>query len=108
MQKPFSLGLASLLVLAAPGLGKAQDVGAVISESAPVAFLRGLSDKLTGGSPPQAVVEPQQVEEAPVAAFETGPARADEVLSARSKAVMAKRDGFGAPETPIICTNCAD
>jgi hypothetical protein len=108
MQKPFSLGLASLLVLAAPGLGKAQDVGAVISESAPVAFLRGLSDKLTGGSPPQPFVEPQQVEEAPVAAFETGPARADEVLSARSKAVMAKRDGFGAPETPIICTNCAD
>ena len=108
MQKPFSLGLASLLVLAAPGLGQAQGVGAVISDSAPVAFLRGLSDKLPGGSRPQAVIEPQQVEEAPVAASDTGPARADEVLSARSKAVMSKRDGFGAPETPIICTNCAD
>jgi hypothetical protein len=107
MQKPFSLGLASLLVLATPGLVKAQDVGAALSESAPVAFLRGLSEKLTGGSPPQAI-EPQQVEEAPAASFVAGPARADEVLSARSKAVMTKRDAFGAPETPIICTNCAD
>jgi hypothetical protein len=108
MQKPFSLGLASLLVLAIPGLGNAQDIGAAVSDSAPVAFLRGLGDKLTGSSPPQAVIEPQQVEQAPVASFETGPARPDEVLSARSKAVMAKRDSFGAPESPIICTNCAD
>ncbi len=34
------------------------------------------------------------------------PARPDEVLSPRMKAALSKRDAYGAPQTPTICTNC--
>lgn len=109
----FCLGLATLLTLAQPGAGKAQDlaaqdIGASISESAPVAFFRALGSKLTGNPPAPAAIEQQQVEQVDSASLERGPARADEVLSPRSQARMSKRDAFGAPETPTICTNCAE
>jgi len=34
------------------------------------------------------------------------PARPDEVLSPRLRSAMSKRDAFGAPKSPTICTNC--
>jgi hypothetical protein len=108
MNNRFCLGLASLLTLAQPGAGNAQDLGAAISESAPVAFFRALGSKVTGNPPAPAAIEQQQVEQVDAASLERGPARADEVLSSRSQARMSKRDAFGAPETPTICTNCAD
>ena len=108
MNKRFCLGLACLLALAAPGAANAQDVGAAISESAPVAFFRALGSKLTGNASAPVAVEQQPVEQVDAASLERGPARADEVLSPRSQARMSKRDAFGAPETPTICTNCAE
>jgi hypothetical protein len=106
MNKRFCL--VSLLMLAAPGMGHAQDIDSVIGQSAPVAFFRTLGDKLTGNSPAPAAIEQPQVDDSPAVAFERGPARPDEVLSPRSQAMMSKRDAFGAPETPTICSNCAD
>jgi hypothetical protein len=108
MNNRFCLGLATLLTLAHPGAGNAQDIGAAISESAPVAFFRALGSKLTGNAPAPAAIEQQQVEQVDAASLERGPAHADEVLSPRSQARISKRDAFGAPETPTICTNCAD
>lgn len=46
---------------------------------------------------------PVEVVEAPHA---EPPARPDEVLSARLRSAMSKRDAFGAPKSPTICTNC--
>lgn len=94
-------------MLAAPGSGNAEDIGAAISSSPPAALFQALRDKLMGDAP---VVLDSQPEAASVPAdsFENRPARPDEVLSTRAKAIMAKRDAFGAPETPIICTNCAN
>jgi hypothetical protein len=107
MNKHFSVGLASMLTLAAPGTGNAQDVGAAISSSPPGELFRAVRDKLM---PDRPVVLDSQPEAEPMqpGSLEGSPARPDEVLSPRSKAVMAKRDAFGAPETPIICTNCAN
>lgn len=107
MNKHFSVGLASLLILAAPGTGSAQDIGAAISSSPPGELFRAVRDKLMPDRP--VVLESQpEAESIRPGSFEGSPARPDEVLSPRSKAVMAKRDAFGAPETPIICTNCAN
>ena len=44
-----------------------------------------------------------EVVEAPGA---EAPARPDEVLSPRLRSTMSKRDAFGAPMSPTICTNC--
>jgi hypothetical protein len=46
---------------------------------------------------------PVEFVEAPLA---EAPARPDEVLSPRLKSAMSKRDAFGAPNLPTICTNC--
>jgi hypothetical protein len=107
MQKHCPFVLLPFLVLAAPGAGNAQDIGRVISELPPVAFFRDLGNKLTGNAPPPVVIEQPAVEVEEVTS-DRGPARAEEVLSRRSQARMSKRDAFGAPETPTICTNCAD
>ena len=108
MNKRFCFALALLLMLAAPETGNVQDIGSGTSEFAPVAFFRALGNKLTGNSSAPAALEQPQLEDSPAVSSETGPARADEVLSPRSQARMSKRDAFGAPETPTICTNCAD
>src|SRR4051812_22482691 len=34
------------------------------------------------------------------------PARPEEVLSPRLRSAMSKRDGYGAPKSVRICTNC--
>jgi hypothetical protein len=102
------LFLVSLLMFSGSGMGHAQETGSAISESAPVAFFRTLGDKLTGNSPAPAATEQPQVENLLPVDSERGPARPDEVLSPRSQAMMSKRDAFGGPETPTICSNCAD
>jgi hypothetical protein len=59
------------------------------SEFAPVAFFRALGNKLTGNSSAPAALEQPQLEDSPAVSSETGPARADEVLSPRSQARMS-------------------
>jgi hypothetical protein len=112
MNKPICL-VASLLMLAASAPADAQDFGAVIAQSPPAALFRVLRDKLTG-NPPQPVIMQQESDVAshedtvyPSASIDNGPARPEEVLSARSKAIMAERDSYGALKTPTICTDCA-
>jgi hypothetical protein len=107
MNKHFSFELASLLMLAAPGTGNAQDIGAAISSSPPAELFRAVRDKFMPDRPVVLDSQPEAESVRP-GSLERSPARPDEVLSARSKAVIAKRDAFGAPETPIICTNCAN
>jgi|SRR5947209_12950785 len=104
---------ASLLMLVASAPADAQDFGAVIAQSPPAAVLRALRDKLTGGSP-QPVITQQDADIAShgpdvvdLSSTDQGPARPEEVLSARSKAIMAERDAYGAQKTPTICTDCA-
>lgn len=109
MKMRFSVGMVGLLLVGAPGSGNAQDLGTAIKEFPPIAFLRGLTDQLTAPAPqpaaPGAQADVEYVEAGP---GDRGPARADEVLSPSAKRVLAKRDAFGAPETPIICTNCSN
>jgi hypothetical protein len=111
MNKPICLA-ASLLMLVASAPADAQDFGAVIAQSPPAALFRALRDKLTGT--PQPVIMQQESDVAshedtvyPSASIDSGPARPDEVLSARSRAIMAERDAYGALKTPTICTDCA-
>src|SRR3954453_14217904 len=75
-------------MLAAPETGNVQDIGSGTSEFAPVAFFRALGNKLTGNSSAAALEQPQ-LEDSPAVSSETGPARADEVLSPRSQARMS-------------------
>jgi|SRR3954447_10247064 hypothetical protein len=89
MNKRFCFALALLLMLAAPETGNAQDIGSGTSEFAPVAFFRALGNKLTGNSSAPAALEQPQLEDSPAVSSETGPARADEVLSPRSQARMS-------------------
>jgi hypothetical protein len=64
-------------------------------------FFRGMV------SSDRAQQNPQSGDVEVVSAPGTGaPARPDEVLSPRMKAALSKRDAYGAPQTPTICTNC--
>ena len=108
MNKRFCFALDVIADARRSETGNVQDIGSGTSEFAPVAFFRALGNKLTGNSSAPAALEQPQLEDSPAVSSETGPARADEVLSPRSQARMSKRDAFGAPETPTICTNCAD
>jgi hypothetical protein len=101
------------MMLLASAPADAQDFGAAIAQSPPAALFRALRDKLTGGSPQPVISQETDVASHeqdvvyPSASIDSGPARPDEVLSARSKAIMAERDGYGALKTPTICTDCA-
>jgi hypothetical protein len=62
-------------------------------------FFRGVlsSDAAKQNPVPVEVVEAPRPE---------APARPDEVLSPRLRSAMSKRDAYGAPKSPTICTNC--
>jgi hypothetical protein len=62
-------------------------------------FFRGVlpSDRAKGNSVEVEVLEAPRPE---------APARPEEVLSPGLKSAMSKRDGYGAPKSVTICTNC--
>ena len=103
---------ASLMMLAASAPADAQDFGAAIAQSPPAAVFRALRDKLTGTPPQPVILQETDVgshgqDVVDLSSVDQGPARPEEVLSARSKAIMAERDAYGALNTPTICTDCA-
>jgi hypothetical protein len=99
-----------LLISRVPADAQALDA---ITE-APSAVFRFLQNQLTPGPAQSAAANSglergqavEQTEYIRADQMDRGPARAEEVLSPRLRAVMAKRDGYGAPATPTICTNC--
>jgi hypothetical protein len=111
MNKPTCLA-ASLLMLAASAPADAQDFGAGIAQWPPAAVFRALRDTLTGTPPQPVILQETDVgshgqDVVDLSSVDQGPARPEEVLSARSKAIMAERDAYGALKTPTICTDCA-
>jgi hypothetical protein len=89
MNKRFCFALDVIADARRSETGNVQDIGSGTSEFAPVAFFRALGNKLTGNSSAPAALEQPQLEDSPAVSSETGPARADEVLSPRSQARMS-------------------
>ena len=90
------------LILASCSSGRAEGLDTITDAPGSIfRFFRGIvASDSAKQNPPSVEVE---VVTPPGAG---GPARPDEVLSPRMKAALAKRDAYGAPQTPTICTNC--
>jgi hypothetical protein len=100
MHNRFAFAFAAGLFLTSSWGGKADVLDTITDAPNSIfQFFRGAlaSDEAKRNAVPVEVVEAPGVE---------SPARPDEVLSPRLRSALSKRDAYGAPKSPTICTNC--